>query len=291
VESTKKQRAKDRNMKSAKWFILVLFFVTHSAAISQDYHVISYNIRYNNPSDGLDAWPLRKADMARFLFEKNYDVIGLQEVLKDQIDFLEDRARDYAYYGVGREDGKEKGEYCPIFYNKKKFELLSANTYWLSPHSDQPGKGWDAACERIVTVVHLKDKKTTKDFVVMNTHWDHEGKMARSNSARLIADWVKEEHKKGNVVLLLGDFNLNPTDGALNPLRFVMTDTCPADQLSFPTFNAFQMKVSSEQHIDYIWCSKNDWFFSKYEILNPSTTAGRQLSDHFPVTISVRLFP
>lgn len=269
-------------------FCLLLLVLTASA---QDYRVVSYNIRYNNSADGADAWPMRRTDMANFLFEKKLDIIALQEVLKDQVDYLVNKADDYDYYGVGREDGKERGEYCPIFYNKKKFELLSANTYWLSPTPERPSKGWDAACERLVTVIHLRDKKSTKDFVVMNTHWDHEGKIARSNSARLIADWVKEERKKGNVVLLLGDFNVNPNEGAFNPLRFVMTDTCPADQLSNPTFNAFQMTVTSEQHIDYIWCSKNDWFYSKYEILKPTTAAGRQLSDHFPVFLSLRLFP
>lgn len=274
------------------WVVFcTVFTLLCTSTKAQDYHVLSYNIRYDNPADGADGWAMRKADMSRFLFEKKYDVIAVQEALHDQVNFLAKQNSDYDYYGVGREDGKEKGEYCPIFYNKKKFELLSANTYWLSTTPDKPGKGWDAACERVVSVIHLRDKKSTKDFVVMNTHWDHEGELARGGSARLITDLVKEERKKGNVVLLMGDFNALPTDGVFNSLKFVMTDSCPKDQLSQPTFNAFKEVVEGNQHIDYIWCSKNDWFFSKYEILHPTTTAGRQLSDHFPVYLAVRLFP
>jgi endonuclease/exonuclease/phosphatase family metal-dependent hydrolase len=169
--------------------------------------VMSFNIRFDNPADGANAWPLRKEMAAGVIDFHLVDVAGLQEALASQIRDLETLLPEYAWVGVGRDDGSEAGEFCPVFFRKDRFRLLGSSTFWLSEEPETPGlAGWDAACARIVTWARLKDTKTGLTLCVFNTHFDHVGRSARLESARLLAGKIGEIAGRGPVILT-GDFN------------------------------------------------------------------------------------
>ena len=164
-------------------FLIVLF-------ISNDIKVLSYNIRYNNPNDGKDIWDNRKESIVDFINHEDFDFAGLQEVTFSQLQYIEDKLVNYSYHGVGRDDGKQKGEFAPIFYNKNRYKLISGNTFWLSETPNTISVGWDASMERICTYALFEEKKSKRKFYVFNTHFDHIGVIARKKSAQLIIDYV-----------------------------------------------------------------------------------------------------
>lgn len=182
--------------------------------------VMTFNIRLDTKVDGDNQWNNRKdfaADLVKFY---NADIFGAQEVLNHQLNDLLTRLPGYAYVGVGREDGKTKGEYAPIIYKKDRFVLEDSGNFWLSEDINAVGKkGWDAACERVATWGIFKDKKSGKKFFFLNTHLDHKGKIARHEGAALV---LEEAYKlsKGLPVIVTGDFNASPGD---DPIK-VLTD-------------------------------------------------------------------
>ena len=172
--------------------------------------IMSYNIRYNNPGDGVRAWDRRKEEVAALIQFYDPDVIGLQEVLHGQLMYLEGQLPDYGRIGVGRDDGKQAGEYSPVFYRKSLFESLEHGTFWLSDTPDQPSVGWDASMERIATWGQFRRKEQNDTVLVLNTHFDHRGEQARQQSARLIRRWISQ-HAADYPVMVTGDFNSSPT--------------------------------------------------------------------------------
>lgn len=171
--------------------------------------VMSFNIRYDNPSDGINSWENRKELVTRTLQNYSPDIIGMQEVLEGQLAFLNQNLQGYASLGVGREDGKTEGEYAPVFYNTKRFKSIDRGTFWLSPAPDVIGSvGWDAALTRICTWVKFSETITGLEFYFLNAHFDHVGKTARKESAKLILDFIQKE-TKGLPVILTGDFNFS----------------------------------------------------------------------------------
>jgi len=189
--------------------LLLLIILALSVACSKEnksINVMSFNIRYNNPADGENAWPNRKDIAASMIRFHGADIAGLQEALKGQIDDLTELLPEYAWYGVGRDDGVEAGEFMVILYRKNRFELLEKSTFWLSQTPDSVSMGWDAACYRTVTWCKFKDITTGKIFFHFNTHFDHRGIQARIESARLLLKKV-EEIAGGYPVVITGDFN------------------------------------------------------------------------------------
>ena len=173
--------------------------------------VMTFNIRFNNPDDGVNAWPQRKEIVAGVIRKNKIDVLGTQEVLIGQLHDLEKLLPEYSWFGVGRDDGKEQGEYCAILYLTDRFEVTSKNTFWLSVTPDVMGSiGWDAACVRIVTYGKFIDTKTRKTFWMFNTHFDHLGKVAREKSVDLIRIKIREI-AADDPFLLVGDFNAADT--------------------------------------------------------------------------------
>ncbi|MEM7031461.1 MAG: endonuclease/exonuclease/phosphatase family protein [Chloroflexota bacterium] len=169
--------------------------------------IISYNIRYNNPADGDQAWPHRKDRVASLLQLYQPEIIGLQEVLNDQLAYLIEALPEFEYVGVGRDDGQTKGEYAPIFYRRDQFALSDSGTFWLSETPDQAGSfGWDAACVRIATWAILTEKSTQKQFLHLNTHFDHRGQQAQIRSAELILKFLSQQQSIGRIIVT-GDFN------------------------------------------------------------------------------------
>jgi endonuclease/exonuclease/phosphatase family metal-dependent hydrolase len=256
--------------------------------------VATYNIRYANPRDGKDIWPDRKEAVAKFLSQRS--VFGLQEATAPQIKDLTSRLPDHDWYGVGREDGKERGEAVPIFYRRDRFSVQSKETIWLSKTPDVIGsKGWDAALPRTMTWMVLVDRESSQKLLVANTHFDHRGEEARLESAKLVNRFLAEKGK-GMPIILMGDFNCLPDS---DPYKTIVdaTQECPlmdARQRSLKppagpssTWNGFK-SIEPNRIIDHVFVSRNLDVFS-YKVLNPYTEAGRFASDHLPIEVLVQL--
>lgn len=246
-----------------KLFLLFVFSVNTILLFAQNsLQVMSFNIRLNTAYDSLNAWPYRKDKVASQILFHKVDLLGVQEALHDQMLDLQQRLPQYKYVGGGRDDGKTKGEYSAIFYDTTKLQLLSNDMFWLSETTTVAGsKGWDAAITRIVTWAKFKDKRSKKIFFAFNTHFDHMGKIARRESAKLVLQKVKEIAGSTPAVIT-GDFNAEPTDEPIqviidknNPLR--LTDSKELSQTPHygptGTFTGFQNKERNDQPIDYIF--------------------------------------
>ncbi|HEY0676967.1 MAG TPA: endonuclease/exonuclease/phosphatase family protein [Chitinophagaceae bacterium] len=256
----------------------------------QHLNVMSFNIRYDTPRDSANAWPLRKDYAAGQILFHEAHIVGVQEALHHQLTDLKERLTNYNYVGVGRDDGRQKGEYSAIFYDSTRLKVLESRTFWLSPTPDVPGsKGWDAAITRIVTWAKFRDLRTKKQFFVFNTHFDHIGQVARAESAKLLINYVRDV--AGNApCIITGDFNAHPGQEPIqiitnnnDPLHLIDSKAVSASQHYGPggTFNGFQSKESSDAPIDHIFI-KNKVKVQQHATLS-QTWGGRFSSDHFPV--------
>ena len=178
---------------------------------NQELKVMSFNIRYDNPGDSLNNWKFRADRVADAILFYNADVVGTQEVLSNQLADLKERISDrYGMVGVGREDGKEQGEYAALWYKKDRFELCDSGNFWLSQTPEVAGSmGWDGACVRIASWAVLRDKESAKELLALNTHLDHVGQVARREGITLILDRVREL-RGDRPVVVTGDFNSTP---------------------------------------------------------------------------------
>ena len=270
-----------------KIFVFIYFLLL--SLVSEEIKVISYNIRYNNPNDGKDIWENRRSAIVDFINYENPDFLGLQEVNHAQLLFLRTNLPEFSYVGVGRDDGKKKGEYSPIFYNKNLFELIKSDTFWLSPTPEKISVGWDASMERICTYGVFVAKDNNKKVWVFNTHFDHIGVNAREQSAKLIINKINKLTKPGDYIILTGDFNLSDSSSPIINLQRNFNDTNKAlektDKL-YGTFNNFKLNFISKKRIDYV-------FEKNFKLINSAhievkTPSGRWASDHNPVLAKLK---
>jgi endonuclease/exonuclease/phosphatase family metal-dependent hydrolase len=275
-----------------KNYLFLLVFLSFSSQIHAQKHlnIMTFNIRYSTLRDSANAWVYRKDNAASQVLFHETHILGVQEALHEQIVDLKDRMPHFKYVGVGRDDGKTKGEYSAIFYDTTRLTVLESHTFWLSETPSVAGsKSWDAAITRIVTWAKMKDRLTKKTFFVFNTHFDHIGKVARRESAKMLLEQVSKIAGTSQV-LITGDFNAKPADEPIkiivdptNPLRLLDTKTLSSTGHYGPicTFNGFTSKELSDQPIDYIFTLK------KIPVLQHATLSqtwgGLFSSDHFPV--------
>lgn len=248
---------------------------------------LTWNIRFDNPNDGPDRWELRREALAAEVLRLRPAVAGFQEVLARQVQFLEEKLPGYRRVGVGRDDGREQGEFSPIFFDTTVFRLLEGRTLWLSPTPDVPSRGWDAALPRIATLVVLQDKHSGDSLWVVNTHFDHIGKEARLRSAGLLANTLQPALDARVKVVLLGDLNAEPTDPPIQLLKQRLNEACPDIKPELGTFNGFDVQRTTFPRIDYVFFSSPGWTALRYEVLRPLVN-GRHVSDHFPVLVQLR---
>ncbi len=251
-------------------------------------HVATFNLRMDTPNDGENAWSKRKEMVKGLIRFHDFDICGTQEGFKHQLDDILELG-NYAYVGVGRDDGKEAGEHSAILYKKDRFEVIEKGDFWFSETPDIPSKGWDATCcNRICSWAKFKDKKSGKEFYVFNLHYDHEGRVARRNSSLLLLKRI-QDIARDMPVFCTGDFNSIPED---EPIRIIydsgkLKDSYHVTRQSpygtVGTFNSFNLHSPMKDRIDYIWVTKNI-AVTKYGVLNEQQYA-RFPSDHFPVMI------
>lgn len=269
-----------------KKLILILMLAVAFGSDAQDLKIVSFNIRYNSWDniDGVNGWPNRKAAVAKMILEEHPAAIGLQEALIDQLLYLDSNLPGYIRIGVGRDDGKEAGEFMAIYYDTARLELAGSGTRWLSETPEVPSKGWDAACYRTVTKAVFHDRQSGKNFVYFNTHLDHMGKIARAESARLISALISRGCSDMPVILG-GDMNSTIEDRIF--ASFYKAGLQPARDLT-----------PNSSHIDtYTGFGKDkssliDHFFVKYlSVLQFRTLNGDYgvpyISDHYPIEIVI----
>ncbi len=276
-------------MRKIMFLILILIPVT---MYSQQMNIITFNIRFNNPDDGINAWPNR-IEMVTGLFKYHEpDIFGLQEALIGQIEDIQNNLPDFEWFGVGRDDGNRGGEFSPIFFNKTKFILIEQHTFWLSETPEKPSKSWDSSLNRIVTWGRFKSKVTGKQFLVFNTHFDHRGVEARKQSAILISNKIREMVNDKNLpVILTGDFNLTPEQEPIALLKRYFSDSREVTEQPpygpVGTFNSFDWNAPMESRIDYIFV-QGEIKVLKYAVITDSKEK-RWPSDHLPVFAKVQL--
>ncbi|HEX5024504.1 MAG TPA: endonuclease/exonuclease/phosphatase family protein [Agriterribacter sp.] len=274
-----------------KKITLLLFgsFLVGQIAMAQKNRPITiatYNIRYNNPDDGLDAWSNRKENVKALIRFHEFDIFGTQEGLIDQLNGISELS-EYARTGHGRDDGKEAGEHSAIFYKKDRFTLLDSGDFWLSETPDKPGKGWDATCcNRICSWGKFKDLATKKEFFFFCVHFDHQGVVARQESGKLMVKKI-QEIAKGASAICVGDFNSTPETSQILAMQTILGDSYKVTETPaygpVGTFNSFQFDAPMKNRIDYIFVSKGVKVL-KYGVLTDAKDQ-HYPSDHQPVMI------
>jgi len=267
---------------------------TRSSARNDSIKVMTFNIRYNNPNDGENAWPKRKELVANLVQFHQVDLLGVQEALKDQMDDLSQLLPAFKWIGVGRDDGREKGEFSSILFRQDRFALLQQHTFWLSATPEQAGSlGWDAAITRVCTWGKFKDRQTGKIFFLFNTHFDHVGERARLESAKLILKNI-QALAKTEPIIVTGDFNANATSSVYQTL----TASWPENENQFYRLMEAR-RISRLPHYGPLWTFHGfgaaaerpmiDYIFVNHRatVLRHATIAesndGRYASDHLPV--------
>ena len=265
--------------------VLVLFacnMVVAKAPI--EIKTISYNIRTLS-NDGENRWEKRQHATKNMLNTHKPDVFGLQEAMTAHLKYIDNVCPQYKRVGVGRDDGKMAGEVMAIYYNTERFDLIASGTFWLSETPYEVTQGWDAACFRTVTWVRLRDKETRKKFFYFNTHLDHRGRVAQTESIKLIIKKIKEIAGERATVILGGDFNVVPEDEIFEPLNEFMhaartTATITEEK---GTFNHFG-KLKNPSVIDHIFYRGRKIECKEYHVLDGDYGAPF-ISDHYPLEV------
>lgn len=283
-------------MKSAPVFALVslaLWACATSREPAPQMRALTYNIRLDTDADGENAWPHRREAVSTLLRFHSPDIIGLQEVKAHQLDQLRSDLPEFEFFGVGRDDGAEAGEFSPIGISREQLAAEEWGTFWLSETPEKPSTGFDAAYPRIVTWARLKDRRSGAPILALNTHWDHVGRQARIESARLIRDFIRANRRKCETVVLVGDLNATPEEEAFNTLvdggDAILSD---ARRASTPppfgppgTFNGFDIMRAEAAPIDHLFVSRGVRVLRHGVITQHES--GRLPSDHYPVLADI----
>jgi endonuclease/exonuclease/phosphatase family metal-dependent hydrolase len=263
--------------------------VACSSQLFSQTKVMTYNIKYDATSDTVNNWNFRKEAMVKLI--KHYEpvFIGLQEALVHQVSYLDEALPAYTYIGVGRDDGKEKGEFSAIVFDSTQYKVLQSNTFWLSETPEKISKGWDAALERICTYGLFEHRTTKEQIWVFNTHFDHMGELARENSAQLLVDKIKEINTAKIPIVLMGDFNLEPERKGISILRSYLQDGKEITQKPFygpeGTFNGFDPAMKLDRRIDYLFVTHLRVI--DYMHIDDRMENNKHISDHLPVLTTV----
>jgi endonuclease/exonuclease/phosphatase family metal-dependent hydrolase len=279
--------------------IVIILFVISGCShkpLKNNIKVMTLNIRYDNPDDSLYSWPKRATQVCNFIKNEKPDIFGLQEVLWNQYQFLDSALLDYSSIGVGRSNGAREGELNPVFFRKRKFELIRNITFWLSESPDIAGsKSWGASLPRIVTWMELVDKNSHKHFFFFNTHFAHDSDSARLMSSKILLNEVNKI-AEGFPFIITGDFNMPPTSTGYSILTgpdesvpllkdaYVITEKRPSGPVY--TFNGFSDKINTSR-MDYIFVRNG------MRVLDYKTVVKKErgifISDHWPVEAIVSI--
>ena len=201
-----------QKIRTLSFLLLLISLIAGVQTFAQTHRIATFNIRWDNPGDVGNLWKDRAPHVLHLIQFHQIGLFGTQETLVHQLKQINE-GLGFLSIGVGRDDGKEKGEFSPIHYDPKQYSLEDSGTFWLSPTPDTPSKGWDAALNRICTWGRFKSKEGTR-FYVFNIHYDHIGQQAREESSKLVTQKIKEINRENLPVVWMGDFNVKPDNAA-----------------------------------------------------------------------------
>ena len=277
-------------MKKLFYSLAIAAFALMSIACNRtsEIKVMSYNIRLSSgtiKADSIYHWEHRKQASLNLMHEENPTVFGLQEACPDQMDYMVENLPEYGYIGVGRDDGKRKGEFMSIFYKKEEVEFIDGGTFWLSETPDEVSKGWDAQCFRTCTWALLKKKDTGKKFVYMNTHLDHMGKVAREESIKLIVERAEKLTGGKLPVFITADFNSPTSNAIFKPMQEAMLDARVEAPVTDDrgTLNCWGTTPPGVV-IDHVFYRGAE--AQKFEVLRDKDYGAPYVSDHYPVMLT-----
>ncbi len=265
-------------------FLYILMMAVLPVQGQQPFKIMTYNIKYDDKNDVSNNWEVRRPWVTGLLNYHAPEIFGIQEALHHQVEDIKSAMAGYTYVGVGRDDGKQAGEYSPLFYDSTRFGLVSSGTFWLSETPGVVSKGWDAALPRICTYAELRDSDG-KIFVVYNAHFDHIGVLARRKSIEVIGEHM-DKYFPEYVTVFMGDLNFTDSDPAYETA--ISLNFRDSRDLVIPygpnaTFNGFQWDVVPENRIDYVFLRGNIQVKS-FAVITDSRY-NRYPSDHFPVLV------
>ena len=301
-----------------KFYIIALLVLPAVFSEAQKIIVATYNIRNDNRGDSVagNGWAQRCPVVANLIRFHDFDIFGTQEAKYNQLEDMQALLTGYARIGIGRDDGKQAGEFSAIFYKTDRFKLLKNGDFWMSTITTEPNKGWDAALPRICSWGQFREIKSGRTFYFFNLHMDHVGVIARKEGAKLVLDTIRK--MAGNLpTILTGDFNVdqkNESYTLLNTSGFLKDsyELSPVRYALNGTFNSFNINAKTESRIDHIFLTKNfkvmrygiltDSYRSKLSDstqqansgnfqreITPGRFQARIPSDHFPVMAEVQL--
>ena len=265
-----------------------------------DVRVMSFNIRFGTADDGENRWDLRKAFLVETIRADDPDLLGTQETLGFQRDYLAENLPGHEWVGVGRDDGADRGEMMALYYQRDRFERLDAGHFWLSETPERPGsKSWDSSLPRMTTWVKLRDRRDADapPILFLNTHFDHRGPVSRAEAARLIRDRAASLGE-GCSIILTGDFNSGEGSipyralfdvveaGRESPVIDTYRRAHPEPGPDDGTSSGFGARPPGGPRIDWIGASR-DWEVIDAGI-DHTRRDGRTPSDHYPVTAVLR---
>jgi endonuclease/exonuclease/phosphatase family metal-dependent hydrolase len=283
----------------SRWLLAALFVSMLGLSLHADdappIRVMSFNIRYGTAKDGENHWDKRKEFLVETIKAFDPDLLGTQETLGFQRDYIREHLPGYEVLGVGRNDGKEDGEMMALYFRKDRFEATQSGHFWLSDAPETIGsKSWDSSLPRMVTWVQLRDRQQpeAKPITFFNTHFDHMGQTARLESARLIRSRVAKAAADGPVIVT-GDFNagegsppytalFGQADGQDSPVIDSYRATHPEASKEEGTFSGFKAGQMGGARIDWIAVTR-DWKIGDTKI-DRTARDGRTPSDHYPIT-------
>ena len=275
-------------MKNNLSLFLVLFAISF-VVCGQSTKLMTYNIKYDNTNDTVNNWNDRKEELVRLIQHYKPLIMGTQEALHHQVTYIDSCLADYAFIGVGRDDGKQKGEYSPIHYDTTRYKVLKKNTFWLSETPEKVSVGWDAALERICTYGLFEDIKSKHRLWIFNTHFDHVGVKARAESIKLIMNKIMDINTEKLPVVLMGDFNLTSDQKPIHLIKTYLKDGQEITENPFygpnGTFNGFDQNRILDKRIDYIFTKYLK--VKNYFHIDDRMQNNKHISDHLPVLISI----
>ena len=280
----------NKNKKMTKHIFISIFLIQLiPVALFSQTSIISYNIRYSTQNDNENQWEYRKAEVVQLIEYYSPEIVGIQEGLDGQVKYLDTLLNNYSYVGVGRDDGKLKGEYAAIFYKKERLKLISTKTYWLSETPDKVSVGWDASMERVTTFGEFYDIQTKDTLYVFNCHFDHIGKTSRKNSAKLILEIIENRKISNKKIVVMGDLNCEPEDEPMEILQSELEDsynrTGTVTYGPVGTFNQFNTEMLLQTRIDYILVKNIE--VKEYRHIDDRRKNNLYPSDHLPVQIKI----
>jgi len=249
--------------------------------------IVTSNIRgITNNDANQTAWYNRAPRYTKVIGSIKPDILCTQETTKWQINYVQHALKGYDHETKFSDSGYSSGS-STIFYNTNKFRKIDSFSFWVSETPKVESKGWDAACYRVCLGLVLEQISNGKQFIVLDTHLDHIGSIARTEGMKLIQERISTLSLP---CILCGDMNTTKYSTMYDTATLTMDDSrivavnSDEDNETFHGYDPWDCGSA----IDFIFCTKNQFDVLDYKIIK-DTVNGFYISDHYPVRVELKL--